>query len=135
MLPILLYSLNDSGEKLDENICLCSLRSFDLVVRGSSGENADGSQDQDFLLTYTSEILARLFAMSTYTGNMEIRLLALTCLNNLADKLPVDRIIKHQKWVCRELDKTLNDHKRLCRQMAVQARNRWFLLSTKNSEQ
>lgn len=126
MLPLLLYSLSDTNE-LDESVCLSSLRSFDLVVR-------ETSNDQEFLLTYTSEILSKLFAMCSYERSMEIRLLALTCVNNLATSLPPDRLIKHQKWVCRELDRSLNDHKRLCRQMAVQARNRWFLLSTKNNE-
>ena len=129
MLPILLYSLSDS-QQLDENICLSSLRSFDLVVR----ESSSGGTDEAYFLSYTSEILSKMLAMSSYTRNMEIRLLALTCVNNLAKRLAPDQIIKHQKWVCRELDKSLCDHKRLCRQMAVQARNRWYLLSTKNSE-
>lgn len=129
MLPILLYSLNDS-KQLDENICLSSLRSFDLVVR----ESSSGGADEAFFLAYLNEILSKMFAMSAYAANMEIRLLALTCINNLAAKLAPDQLIKYQKWVCRELERSLGDHKRVCRQMAVQARNRWFLLSTKSSE-
>lgn len=129
MLPILLYSMSDTKE-LDQSLCISSLKSFDLVIRDLSSDGAE----HEFILTYITEILSKMLAMSTYEANMEIRLLALTCVNNLAVSLPPDRIIKHQKWVCRELDKSLRDRKRLCRQMAVQARNRWFLLSTKNNE-
>ncbi len=37
-------------------------------------------------------------------------------------------------FVCKNLEVCLNDKKRLCRQIAVEARNRWYLLTTKNIE-
>ena len=72
--------------------------------------------------------------MSQYEHNMNIRMLALKCLNNLAIKSQPNDIIKYQKNVCKQLIKCLDDKKRLCRQMAVEARNRWYLLTTKNIE-
>lgn len=130
MLPILLYSLSDTdNNKLDEKLGLSSLRSFELLLHESSIQT-----DSDFFLNYTEEILAKMFAMSTYENNMEMRLLALKCIDNLAVHLPPNRIIRFQRLVCKALDNCLADKKRLCRQTAVKARNRWFLLSTKSNE-
>lgn len=40
--------------------------------------------------------------------------------------------MKYQKNVVRNIEGCLNDKKRLVRQKAVAARNKWYLLSTKD---
>lgn len=127
MLPILLYSLSNTNN-LEEKLCLSSLNSFEILLQESL------KNEDSYLLTYTEEIIEKLILMTTYEKNMDIRLLALKCLNNLATYLPPNKIIKHQKYVCKQLEKCLSDKKRLCRQKAVETRNRWFLLTTKNTD-
>jgi DNA repair/transcription protein MET18/MMS19 len=135
MLPILLFSLNNntadqqrqqSQTTDDDRIYLSSLKSFEILLHESlSNENA-------YLLAYTQEIVERLLTMCRYERSMEIRLLALKCLNNLAVHLEPNKIVKFQREVCKRLESCLNDRKRLCRRQAVETRNRWFLLTTKN---
>jgi DNA repair/transcription protein MET18/MMS19 len=131
MLPILLYSLSNTdkeAEQSDERIYLSSLKSFELLLHESL------ANENSFLLAYTQEIVERLLGMCRYERSMEIRLLALKCLNNLAINLEPNRIVKFQKEVCKKLECCLKDKKRLCRRQAVETRNRWFLLTTKSIE-
>lgn len=128
MLPILLYSLNHHNEQIDESIYMSSLKSFELLLHESL------ANENSYLLNYTGELVQRLLAMCVYENSMEIRLLSLKCLNNLASSMEPNKIIKYQKDVCKHLERCLNDKKRLCRRMAVEARNRWFLLTTKNAD-
>lgn len=127
MLPVLLFSLSNS-ENMDEKICLSSLKTFEMLLNDCA-KNDDGS-----MLGYLQEILEKLVLMTRFESSLDIRLLALNCLNTIALSISPNRIIKYQKFVCKELEKCLTDKKRLCRQLAVEARNRWFLLTTKNSE-
>ena len=130
MLPILLYSLSSNGadKQTDERIYLSSLRSFEILLHESL------ANEKSFLLAYTQEIIERLLLMCRYEQSMTIRLLALQCLNNLAINLEPNKIVKYQRDVCKRLEACLNDRKRLCRRAAVETRNRWFLLTTKNLE-
>ena len=76
--------------------------------------------------------LCRLYRY--YNENMNVRLTALKCLNSLAINSSPNDIIKYQRSICKQLTNSLDDKKRLCRQMAVESRNRWYLLTTKNIE-
>ncbi|RMZ94762.1 MMS19 nucleotide excision repair protein -like, partial [Brachionus plicatilis] len=126
MLPILLFSLSNSVD-MEEKLCLSSLKSFEMLL------NDCAKNDDSSFIPYLQDILEKLIRMTKVQKSLEIRLLALNCLNIVALKLPPNQIIKYQKFVCKELEKCLTDKKRLCRQLAVEARNRWFLLTTKNS--
>jgi DNA repair/transcription protein MET18/MMS19 len=128
MLPILLYSLSNKSEDMNENIYISSLKSFELLLHESL------TNENKYLVAYTQDIVERLLDMCIYEKSMEIRLLGLKCLNNLAINMEPNRIIKFQKNVCKKLETCLNDKKRLCRRQAVETRNRWYLLTTKNVE-
>ena len=123
MYSILLYSLDSSNDrKSNEHLCHSSLKSIEMLI----------NSDINFFLSHIQEIIVRLLSMSQYEYNMNIRMLALKCITDLAIKSQPNDIIKYQKNVCRQLIKCLGDKKRICRQIAVEARNRWYLLTTKN---
>ncbi len=128
MMPVLLYSLNTT-DICNEQLWLHSLKSFELLIDDAA------RPDHSLFLEFTAPVLERLLKLCTYQANMQVRLLALRCVNNLAKSVSPARIIKSQKTVCRQLEACLNDRKRLCRQMAVEARNRWFLITTKTNQE
>ena len=127
MLPMLLFSLN-STDLVNEQLWLSSLKSFEILI------NESNPAEDHYLLPYTAEILDRLLFMANYERNMDIRITALRSICGIASNLSPNKIIQRQKFVCKQLEKSLNDKKRLCRQLAVEGRNRWFLLATKNGE-
>jgi hypothetical protein len=127
MIPVILYSLNNI-ENEDEKVLFSSLKSFEILLFETL------QKENQQLESYTQDILKKLILLCNYKKNMEIRLLALKCINNLALTLPPNKIIQYQKHVCHKLEPCLSDKKRLCRQKAVEARNRWYLLTTKNVE-
>jgi hypothetical protein len=122
---MLVYSLNNNQG--DENLWLCSLKSLeDLITQSISSTSQD-----NYLIEYLNEILEKLFQLSKYQDNMEIRILALNCILKLTN-LNANLIIKYQRNVVRSIESCLNDKKRLVRQKAVAARNKWYLLTTKD---
>jgi hypothetical protein len=127
MLPIILYSLSNS-ENIEESFIVSSIKSLQLLL------NQTFESEEKLFNSYCEDILQRLISLCHYKRNMEVRLISLKCLNNLALIFQPNNLIKHQRYVCKELELCFNDKKRLCRQMAVEARNRWFLLSTKSKE-
>jgi hypothetical protein len=125
MLPILLFSLNvDITSKNNEHLWISSLKSFEILI----------NNDSKCLMQYYEEIIDRLLIMVQYNENMNVRLTALKCLNSLAINSSPNDIIKYQRSICKQLTNCLDDKKRQCRQMAVESRNRWYLLTTKNIE-
>ncbi len=133
MMPILLYSLSTS-EICNEQLWLSSLKSLELLIDEAAQKNNRPDRQAHFL-EFTTPVLERLLKVCNHQANMEVRLLALGCVNNLGKNVAPAMIIKNQKMVCRQLEACLNDRKRLCRQMAVEARNRWFLISTKVNQE
>lgn len=127
-MPVLLYSLNNIDTK-NEQLLLNSLKSFELLINESVQENTG-----EYFLQFVDQVLERLLNMCLYKESMNIRLLALKCVNNLALNVAPNKLIKSQKAVCKGLLLCLNDKKRLCRQLAVEARNRWYLITTKTNE-
>ncbi len=126
-MPMLLYSLNNMSLK-NEQLWLNSLKSFEILI------NETQKDEGQYFIDYLPQVLDKLLTMCCYEANMNIRLLALKCVNNMAIYLAPNKLIKSQRYVCKQLEKCLNDRKRLCRQMAVEARNRWFLITTKANE-
>lgn len=127
-MPVLLYSLNNIDSK-NEHLWMNSLKSFELLINESVQENTG-----EYFLQFVDQILERLLNMCMYKESMNIRLLALKCVNNLALNVAPNKLIKSQRVVCKGLLLCLNDKKRICRQLAVEARNRWFLITTKTNE-
>lgn len=127
-MPVLLYSLNNIEAK-NEQLCMNSLKSFELLIKESVQETTG-----QYFLQFIDQVLERLLNMCLYKESMNIRLLALKCVNNLALNFAPNKLIKNQRVVCKGLELCLNDKKRVCRQLAVEARNRWFLIATKTNE-
>ena len=118
MLPIILYTLSNA-EQADEKVYLSSLMLFEILLYETF------QKENKFLESYTQDILKKLIFMCQYKNNMNIRLLALKCLNEWATNSPPNKIIHYQKHVCKSLEPCLSDKKRICRQKAVEARNKW----------
>jgi hypothetical protein len=131
MMPVLLYSLNNINMK-NEDLWTSSLKSFEILI--NEGNTSEDDEHSKYFLGYLNDIVTKLLTMSRYEENMNIRVLALNCINKMAIRIAPNKLIKMQRLVCKQLEKCLNDKKRVCRQIAVEARNRWFLLTTKTNE-
>ena len=114
MMPILLYSLNSTCFR-NEQLLLNSLKSVEILINESVKDNGE------YFIQFIDKIIERLVDMTVYQESMDIRLLALKCVNNLAKNISPGRLIKHQHLVCKCLVRCLSDKKRLCRQLAVEA--------------
>ena len=118
MIPIVLFTLSNSKNS-DEKVYMSSLMSFEILLYETF------QKENKFLESYTHDILNKLIFMCQYKNNMNIRLLALKCLNDLATNFAPNKLIQFQKHVCKSLEPCLSDKKRVCRQKAVEARNKW----------
>ena len=127
MLPILLYSLSNTDHG-DQQLLYSSLKSLELFILETTTQN-----ENECFVGHLPDIINKLISMCHYEASLDIRLLGLKCLNHLASNMSPNRLIQYQKFVCKQLEKCLSDKKRICRQAAVEARNRWFLLTTKNT--
>jgi DNA-binding phage protein len=75
MLPILIYSLNMTCASWDEEIWLSSLNSLKVLIKDNL------NNENQYFLSHIEEIIERLLLMSQFETNMNIRLLALECMN------------------------------------------------------
>jgi hypothetical protein len=92
-MPIILFTLSSSiSHEYQEKISVLSLKSFDLLLNNESIVQKENT----FFSSCVQDILSKLICMSKYENNMDIRLLALTCLNEMSCKLPPNKIIQHQ---------------------------------------
>lgn len=75
-----------------EKITILSLKSFELILNNQGLENLNG-----YFTNCVGDILNKLIAMCKYEQNMNIRLLALKCLNEISCNLPPNKIIQYQR--------------------------------------
>ncbi|XP_068633868.1 MMS19 nucleotide excision repair protein [Battus philenor] len=73
-------------------------------------------------------ILPRLVKLSTYVKSMDVRIKSLQCLLEIAKAYKTVALLPYKQDVLLDLAPSLDDKKRLVRNMAVQARTRWFLV-------
>nr|BAM18699.1 unknown unsecreted protein [Papilio xuthus] len=73
-------------------------------------------------------ILPRLIKLSTYVKSMDVRIKSLQCLFEIAKVYPTSVLLPYKQDVLLDIAPSLDDKKRLVRNMAVQARTRWFLV-------
>ncbi|CAG5003760.1 unnamed protein product [Parnassius apollo] len=73
-------------------------------------------------------ILPRLVKLSTYVKSMDVRIKSLQCLYEIAKAYQTAFLLPYKQDVLLDLAPSLDDKKRLVRNMAVQARTRWFLV-------
>lgn len=73
-------------------------------------------------------ILPRLVNLSKYVKSMDVRIKSLQCLFDIAHTYPTMLLLPFKQDVLLDLAPSLDDKKRLVRNMAVKARTRWFLI-------
>ncbi|CAH2047442.1 unnamed protein product, partial [Iphiclides podalirius] len=73
-------------------------------------------------------VLPRLVKLSTYVKSMDVRIKSLQCVLEIAKAYPTVLLLPYKQDVLLDLAPSLDDRKRLVRNMAVQARTRWFLV-------
>jgi hypothetical protein len=93
MLPIIIFTLSINIEQDNqEKISILSLKSFELILNNEALNNLNG-----YFTNCVGDILSKLIAMCKYDKNMNIRLLALKCLNEISYNLPPNKIIQYQR--------------------------------------
>lgn len=73
-------------------------------------------------------ILPRLVKLSTYVKSMDVRIKSLQCLYEIANVYSTALLLPHKQDMLLDLAPSLDDKKRLVRNMAVRARTRWYLI-------
>ncbi|XP_028027828.1 MMS19 nucleotide excision repair protein homolog [Bombyx mandarina] len=73
-------------------------------------------------------ILPRLVKLSRYVKSMDVRIKSLECLYEIANSYRTSTLLPHKQDILFDLAPSLDDKKRLVRNMAVKARTRWFMI-------
>ncbi|KOB71804.1 DNA repair/transcription protein met18/mms19 [Operophtera brumata] len=82
-----------------------------------------------YLLSWALQtILPRLTTLSNYVKSMDVRIKSLQCLFEIAHIYRTTLLLPYKQDVLFDLAPSLDDKKRLVRNMAVRARTRWFLI-------
>ncbi|CAK1555240.1 unnamed protein product [Leptosia nina] len=73
-------------------------------------------------------ILPRLVKLSEYVKSMDVRIKSLQCLYEIANAYKTALLLPYKTDLLFDLAPSLDDKKRLVRNMAVRARTRWYLV-------
>ncbi|XP_060801450.1 MMS19 nucleotide excision repair protein homolog isoform X2 [Amyelois transitella] len=73
-------------------------------------------------------VLPRLVNLTRYANSMDVRIKSLQCLYDIANSYRTSLLLPHKQDILIDLAPSLDDKKRLVRNMAVKARTRWFLI-------
>ncbi|XP_075975169.1 MMS19 nucleotide excision repair protein [Anticarsia gemmatalis] len=73
-------------------------------------------------------VLPRLINLTKYVKSMDVRIKSLECLYNIANTFRTSLLLPFKQDILLDLAPSLDDKKRLVRNMAVRARTRWFLV-------
>ncbi|XP_038214057.1 MMS19 nucleotide excision repair protein homolog [Zerene cesonia] len=73
-------------------------------------------------------ILPRLVKLSGYMKSMDVRIKSLQCLYEIANSYKTALLLPYKSEILFDLAPSLDDKKRLVRNMAVRARTRWYLV-------
>ena len=97
-------------------------RGYDITTRASTKTALQERKESFDIIFFINLFLFFLLK--------EIRCCALNCVLKLASLQNPNILIKFQRDVVRNIEPCLIDKKRLVRQKAVAARNKWYLLTT-----
>ncbi|CAH2084528.1 unnamed protein product [Euphydryas editha] len=75
-------------------------------------------------------ILPRIINLTTYVKSMDVRIKSLQCLYEIANSYDTRLLLPYKQDILIDLAPSLDDKKRLVRNMAVKARTRWFLVGS-----
>ncbi|CAF4850723.1 unnamed protein product [Pieris macdunnoughi] len=79
-------------------------------------------------------ILPRLVKLSEYVKSMDVRIKSLQCLHEIANSYKTALLLPYKTDLLFDLAPSLDDKKRLVRNMAVRARTRWYLVGAPGEE-
>lgn len=103
----------------DADVVFAATRALDVVMAHSA----------EAVATHLPTLVPTLLSLSQFPGRPKIRYLALSCLVHLT-ALPYHKLHPHKRDVFTGLAGAVDDPRRLVRSVAVDARNRWALLSS-----
>lgn len=83
---------------------------------------------QPLVSTSLQTILPRLINLTKYPKCMDVRIKSLECLYNIANTFRTSLLLPYKPDILLDLAPSLDDKKRLVRNMAVRARTRWYLV-------
>ena len=87
-------------------------------------------QDVESTAPHLAKVIPVLLDLTVYKpgSKAESRIKALTCLMSIAKQLPYHKVHPYKPFVCRKLQPSLDDRKRVVRREAVACRNLWLTL-------
>ncbi|KAF9315046.1 hypothetical protein BG003_003547 [Podila horticola] len=118
LLPMLVHSLSFPDPELKSS----TIETFQIITKDAPGLMAE------HLATLTP-LLISLTNSQEAANTMKVRIAALKCLGAQPKSLPFTALRPYKAQVLKELEKSLDDRKRLVRREAVECRSQWFTLS------
>ncbi|KAG0085141.1 hypothetical protein BGZ93_000833, partial [Podila epicladia] len=118
LLPMLVHSLSFPDAELKSS----TIETFQIITKDAPGLMAE------HLATLTP-LLISLTNSQDAANTMTVRIAALKCLGAQPKSLPFTALRPYKAQVLKELEKSLDDRKRLVRREAVECRSQWFTLS------
>ncbi|KAG0363397.1 hypothetical protein BG005_000651 [Podila minutissima] len=118
LLPMLVHSLSFPDPELKSS----TIETFQIITKDAPGLMAE------HLATLTP-LLISLTSSQDLANTMKVRIAALKCLGAQPKSLPFTALRPYKAQVLKELEKSLDDRKRLVRREAVECRSQWFTLS------
>lgn len=115
---MLVHSLSFPDPELKSS----TIETFQIITKDAPGLMAE------HLATLTP-LLISLTSSQDLANTMKVRIAALKCLGAQPKSLPFTALRPYKAQVLKELEKSLDDRKRLVRREAVECRSQWFTLS------
>ncbi|KAF9359838.1 hypothetical protein BGX26_011306 [Mortierella sp. AD094] len=118
LLPMLVHSLSFPDPDLKSS----TIETFQIITKDAPGLMADH-------LSTLTPLLISLTNTEDSANTMKVRIAALKCLGAQPKALPFTALRPYKARVLKELEKSLDDRKRLVRREAVECRSQWFTLN------
>ncbi|KAF8982331.1 hypothetical protein BGZ46_001445 [Entomortierella lignicola] len=118
LLPMLVHSLSFPDPELKSS----TIETFQVITKDAPGLMVDH-------LSTLTPLLISLTNTEDTANTMKVRIAALKCLGAQPKALPFTALRPYKTRVLKELEKSLDDRKRLVRREAVECRSQWFTLN------
>lgn len=114
ILPLILASMKTCT---DTNALLSLLKMLQSTI----------NQNKDIISGNIDEILTALVELFNFKYSMEIRILAIKCVEEFLNCYPFDKLNNQKDVILTALSFSIDDKKRLVRKVAADSRSKWFL--------
>ncbi|KAF9435406.1 hypothetical protein BGZ76_006356, partial [Entomortierella beljakovae] len=118
LLPMLVHSLSFPDSELRSS----TIGTFQIITKDAPTLMAEH-------LSTLTPLLLKLASSEDPVNSMDVRIASLKCLGAQPKALSVSAIRPYKKRVLKELERPLDDRKRLVRREAVECRSQWFMLN------